>query len=284
MMSAAAAINDLLIVGAGKLGRFIAAEWRKVHPDATVIGETRTDKNHDQLTAEGIKPAIVGATTEVPSFMVYCAPPSSSFDYPGAVRDAVARAGADTRVVFTSSSSVHGSFTEITEATGTGTEGRARVLAEAERHAIEHPNGLVVRFTGLYTVERGPHSHWLRTGVVNGSPDRNLNLIYRMDAAHAVVLALTADKAAIDAWPRRTLLAAARNLITRRRCCEVALQHPSYQHFSMPDFQPIDSPTGNTYNNEWTREVLGWMPKWESFDQFMQEEVKKATATLPSEV
>lgn len=275
--------DDLLIVGAGMLGRFIAAEWQKLHPNAKIIGETRTETHHEELSKIGISPALANSTEEVPPQMAFCAPPSGATDYPEAVREAFARAAPETRVVFTSSGSVHGTAEFITEATPTGDDGRAGVLAAAERNTTDHPNGLVVRLSGLYTLDRGAHSYWLKTGVVKAPAEGTLNLIHYADAAHAVVLAILAKRDNVYSWPKRTLLAAARKYVTRKQCCEVALRHPIFSEMPMPEFPSTEQPTSRSYDNEWTRTVLGWSPKWESFEQFILEEIAVNNPALMSD-
>lgn len=309
--------RDLLIIGAGVLGREIAAEWQNLFPGATVIGETRTDKSHDDLRALDITPRISDAqsATATPPYVVFCAPPSGSNDYAGTVHAAVQRAlmnDADmtTRFVFTSSGGIHGRDTPLvtettpvvypqqqTEADGqTGNEkgertktsvegGRSATLARAEQNVLTgHDNSLVIRLSGLYTLHRGAHSYWLRAGEVKSSPHGLLNLIHYRDAARAVVRALLVDRDSVAAWPQRNLLACVQEPISRGKCCEVALRHPEFStRFSMPTFSPPgDKPeVTRVYNNEWTRSMLDWAPKWESFERFMDDELAMLSSSVP---
>lgn len=270
MPTMTAASSDLLIVGSGVLGRLVSAEWYRLHPQSTVVGETRTTTSHSDLSAQHIRPALAGTTSPCPSFVVFCAPPSGGTpDYAAAVAATVARAPPDARVVFTSSASVHGTVPLVTETTPPGVAGRAAVLANAERAVLSHPNGVVVRLSGLYTRSRGAHSYWLRIGEVTAPQDGTLNLIHYEDAAHAVVCALLVPTDDMAAWPQRTCLAAANRYVTRRQVCEAALRHPDFQNSVLPKFSSTEEPQGRTYHNEWTRRVLQWTPRWESFEDFM---------------
>lgn len=275
MTSAAPADNNLLIIGAGVLGRMVAEQWQHLHPGATVIGETNTTTNHDLLKSLNITPAISGSTASVPSKVVFCAPPSGSPDYPGALGEAVGRLTENNRIVFTSSGSVHGSKEElITETTAQCVdEERSKRLADAENHVLNYHNGLVVRLSGLYTLQRGAHSFWLKTGKVMSAKNRHLNLIHYADAASAVVQALQLGDDQVQKLPRRNFLACSNKVVTPLEILEVSLKHDMYKQFDMPEFQKADSK--RTYDNTWSRETLNWTPKWESYVDFMLQEINE---------
>ncbi|ONK78624.1 uncharacterized protein A4U43_C02F20760 [Asparagus officinalis] len=76
--------SDLLIVGPGVLGRMVAEKWRQDHPDSQIYGQTMTSDRHDELIKVGIKPSLRGMLTDtrVP-YVIFCAPPSRTEDYPG---------------------------------------------------------------------------------------------------------------------------------------------------------------------------------------------------------
>lgn len=268
--------DDLLVVGAGVLGQLVATEWQTLHPHATVTGETRTDTKHADLKQKGIQPALAGSLTDVPNYMVFSAPPSGSQDYAATVAATVARASPATRIVFTSSGSVHGDASKVSEDTPVHDQGRSATLAAAEQAVLAHPNSAVIRLSGLYTRERGAHSYWLRIGEVTSAPNGNVNLIHYGDAAHAVVLALKLSSVELSKLERRTFLAAARERITRKGICEAALKHPLFKESSMPAF-PNDehTPRERIYDNELTRKILGWTPRWESFAHFMREDAEQ---------
>uniref|UniRef100_J3KZW4 Uncharacterized protein n=1 Tax=Oryza brachyantha TaxID=4533 RepID=J3KZW4_ORYBR len=79
--------NDLLIVGPGVLGRLVAEKWQEEHPGCKVFGQTATTDHHSELSNIGIIPALKGSTfpQKVP-YVIFCAPPSRSDDYPGDLR------------------------------------------------------------------------------------------------------------------------------------------------------------------------------------------------------
>ncbi|KZV33277.1 hypothetical protein F511_05400 [Dorcoceras hygrometricum] len=97
--------DDLLIVGPGVLGRIVAEQWRKEHPGSQIYGQTRTSDHHDELIQMGISPSLKGmqVTHKFP-YVIYCAPPYQSPDYPGDVREATLNWNGEGSFVFTSSS------------------------------------------------------------------------------------------------------------------------------------------------------------------------------------
>jgi len=79
--------NDLLIVGPGVLGRIVAEKWQKEHTSCKVYGQTASTNHHSELTDLGIIPSLKGSTIsqKVP-YVIFCAPPSGSDNYPEDVR------------------------------------------------------------------------------------------------------------------------------------------------------------------------------------------------------
>uniref|UniRef100_A0A0D9V102 Uncharacterized protein n=1 Tax=Leersia perrieri TaxID=77586 RepID=A0A0D9V102_9ORYZ len=79
--------NDLLIVGPGVLGRLVAEKWKEEHPGCKVFGQTASTDHHSELSNIGIIPSLKGSTfpQKVP-YVIFCAPPSRSDDYPGDLR------------------------------------------------------------------------------------------------------------------------------------------------------------------------------------------------------
>ncbi|VAH40517.1 unnamed protein product [Triticum turgidum subsp. durum] len=79
--------NDLLIVGPGVLGRLVAEKWLKEHPGCKVYGQTASTDHHSELTDIGIIPSLKGSTiSQKAPYVIFCAPPSRSDDYPGDLR------------------------------------------------------------------------------------------------------------------------------------------------------------------------------------------------------
>lgn len=264
--------NDLLIIGAGNLGRLIASAWRDAHPSATIQGETRTETSHEALAAAGATPALAGSSSAQFPYVVFCAPPSQSDDYPGAAADAAKRVLAGGRFLFTSSGSVHGREAKlINEDTPVVTEGRAVVLARAEHNVLAVPEGNVLRLAGLYTRERGAHVFWLKKGAISGAPNVLINLLHYEDAAAAVVAVLSVRMENVN---RRTFLACSDRSITRRGICEAALKHPKYSQMSVPEYDKEQAEEPRVYNASLTRELTGWKPKYSSFEEFMEKDAQ----------
>ncbi|KAK4737768.1 hypothetical protein R3W88_001465 [Solanum pinnatisectum] len=97
--------NDLLIVGPGVLGRLVAERWREEYPGCQIFGQTMTTDHHDELIKMGISPSSreTKFTSKFP-YVIYCAPPSRTEDYPGDVRDAALKWSGEGSFLFTSSS------------------------------------------------------------------------------------------------------------------------------------------------------------------------------------
>ncbi|KAK1865241.1 hypothetical protein I4F81_007775 [Pyropia yezoensis] len=265
--SAAPALGgDLLILGAGTLGSIAARLWmdggRDGGPPRSVVAETRTERRHDALRAGGAvprtreqadaadaaaagggsdggggddstaSPAIAPAVTF--SNVLFCMPPSSSDDYVAEACRAVAcwRGPSAGRLVFTSTA---GAYAEenggvVTEGSPTTPGGGRLGAAEA---VIATAGGTVVRLAGLYALGRGAHKF----------------------------------------WP-----------VTRRELVDAALAHPTFAGAKAPVFEAdIPSPLpggvpmpaergglGKAIDCSRTWEVLGWKPRFESYDAFMR--------------
>ncbi|PON88245.1 NAD(P)-binding domain containing protein [Trema orientale] len=147
--------NDLLIVGPGVLGRLVAQKWREEHPGYQIYGQTVTTDHHEELIELGINPSLKGTevTNKFP-YVIFCAPPSRSSDYPGDVREAGLSWTGDGSFLFTSSSAPYdrndnGPCDEDTPVVPIGRSPRTDVLLKAEKVVLEF-GGCVVRLGGLY--------------------------------------------------------------------------------------------------------------------------------------
>lgn len=264
--------DDLLIVGAGTLGARIGLQWRHHHPDATIIGETRTDRTHADLLRANIQPALAGELKTSCANVVFCTPPSAVQEYAIAVDSAAKRA--TRRFVFTSSASVYAREEVVTETTKRASGERANVLREAEDAALRVGNGVVLRLAGLYLLKRGPHTFWMRRGEVTQSESKMINLVHYDDAAAAVVCAL-----GIEQLPKqREFLIAARSAVTPREIVECALAHPQFAGEKSPRFVNAQVEAKRSLRGEWSRETLGWLPKYDSFKDFMKIDAERVVA------
>lgn len=57
------------------------------HPDCEIVGQTVTTDHHAELIEMGINPSVKGISLgQKFPYVIFCAPPSRSPDYPGDVR------------------------------------------------------------------------------------------------------------------------------------------------------------------------------------------------------
>lgn len=270
--------DDLLIVGAGHLGRLIAQTWRAKHPSATIVGETGSEASHSTLREIGVIPALAETAPGLFPRVVFCAPPSKFKDYAAAASSATGRVTPSGRFVFTSSSAVTGAATHITEQTPADMEGpRSKVLAEVEQRVLSVPQGRVARLSGLYLVDRGPHTFWFGRGAVTGSPDAVVNLVHYRDVADAIVKILGggAQLEEAEASGGRIFLICGGQSTSRRGICETALRHPMFAETETPTFGSDPAGIPKTFDSSWTRKVLGWKPQFESIEEFMQADAQR---------
>lgn len=279
--------NDVLVIGAGGVGRRAAVQWLEAHPGARAVGATLTEVSHGELRAAGIEPVTteaLGAMEPPPLFshVVFAAPPRyGKGAEPGAYQAAVAEAlrfwagptaSADASFVFTSSASV---FAE--DSGGTVTEGAplsyspsAKNLLAAERLVLE-AGGTVLRLAGLYDVNVGPHAYWLKSGVVRAPKAGLINFVHYDDAAAAVTAALGQQERG------KVFVIADGSPLTRADIIEAALGSRKFSHSAAPTFEPSppDAPPtggsrlGKVLDATLARETLKWSPKYASFRTFM---------------
>ncbi|CAL5415799.1 unnamed protein product [Camellia sinensis] len=141
--------NDLLIVGPGVLGRLVAQKWREEHPGCQIFGQTVTTDHHDELIKIRINPSLkeTKATHKFP-YVVFCAPPSRTPDYPGDVREAVSSWSGEGSFLFTSSSAPYdcndnGSCDEDSPVVPIGRSPRTDVLLKAEKAVLESGGSVI---------------------------------------------------------------------------------------------------------------------------------------------
>eukprot|EP00929_Paragymnodinium_shiwhaense_P062493 TRINITY_DN31199_c0_g1_i2.p1 TRINITY_DN31199_c0_g1~~TRINITY_DN31199_c0_g1_i2.p1 ORF type:complete len:326 (-),score=34.67 TRINITY_DN31199_c0_g1_i2:39-1016(-) len=272
--------DDLLIVGAGYLGRRVAAQWREAYPTARIIGATLTDASHAELRKAGVMEPMtidaLAAEVPLPKFLniVFCAPPSRSAEegaYAASIRNAFKHAeeGAST-FVFTSSASVYSedSGGTVDEASPVSDTASARRLLQAE-DLVRQAGGVVLRLAGLYDIERGAHAYWLKVGKVASSPDGLINLLHYDDAASAVV-------AALKSRANNTFLVGDGQPLTRREICESARAAKRFADAPMPTFDSNaageahgGTKLGKRYNTARVQEALKWKPRYVSFRSYM---------------
>ncbi|KAI8003713.1 hypothetical protein LOK49_LG08G03115 [Camellia lanceoleosa] len=259
--------NDLLIVGPGVLGRLVAQKWREEHPGCQIFGQTVTTDHHDELIKIGINPSLkeTKATHKFP-YVVFCAPPSRTPDYPGDVREAVSSWSGEGSFLFTSSSAPYdcndnGSCDEDSPVVPIGRSPRTDVLLKAEKAVLES-GGSVVRLAGLYKADKGAHVYWLEKGTVDTRPDHILNLIHYEDAASLSIAILKIKLRG------RIFLGCDNHPLSRQQIMDLVNRSGKFSK-KFESFTGTSDPLGKKLNNMKTREELGWEPKYPSFAQFL---------------
>ncbi|XP_062108536.1 uncharacterized protein LOC133819340 [Humulus lupulus] len=260
--------NDLLIVGPGVLGRLVAQKWREDHPGCQIYGQTVTADHHEELVEMGINPSLKGmdASNKFP-YVIFCAPPSRSADYPGDVREAGLSWNGEGSFLFTSSSAPYdcndnGRCDEDTPVVPVGRSPRTDVLLKAEKAVVEF-GGCVVRLAGLYTADRGAHSYWLSKGTVDSRPDHVLNLIHYEDAASLSVAIMK------KRLRGRIFLGCDNHPLSRQELMDLVNNSGKFSK-KFEAFTGTSDPLGKKLNNSKTRQEIGWEPKYPSFAQFLE--------------
>jgi len=127
--------------------------------------------------------------------------------------------------------------------------------------------GCVLRLAGLYTLERGAHSYYLKVPEIKGRDDHIVNLLHYDDAASACIAAIRAGR---DAVSKRVFLISDGHPMTREELLEATLANKKYEGKVMPKFLGLDEDLGKVYDGSISNEVLGWRPRYKSFEQFMK--------------
>ncbi|XP_021594591.1 uncharacterized protein LOC110601673 [Manihot esculenta] len=259
--------SDLLIVGPGVLGRLVAEKWRQEYPGSQVYGQTVTTDHHDDLIKLGINPSLKGTKLnhQFP-YVIFCAPPSRTSDYPGDVREATLSWNGEGSFLFTSSSAPYdcndnGPCNEDSPVVPSGRSPRTDVLLKAEKVVLES-SGCVLRLAGLYKEDRGAHVYWLKKGTVDVRPDHILNLIHYEDAA-ALSVAILKKK-----LRGRIFLGCDNHPLSRQEVMDLVAKSGKFSK-KFEGFTGTGDPLGKKLNNMKTREEVGWEPKYPSFADFL---------------
>ncbi|KAF7837874.1 uncharacterized protein G2W53_006356 [Senna tora] len=269
--SRAIGAHDLLIVGPGVLGRMVAEKWREEHPDCQVYGQTLTTDHHDELIKMGINPSLkwTEAAHKFP-YVIFCAPPSQSSDYPGDLRLATLSWNGEGSFLFTSSSAPYdcndnGPCDEDTPVVPIGRSPRTDVLLKAENVVLEF-GGCVLRLTNLDILNkegRGAHAYWLEKGIVDSRPDHILNFIHYEDAASLSIAILKKN------FRGRIFLGCDNHPLSRQEVMDLVNQSGKFEK-KFEKFTGTDGPLGKRLNNSKTRQEIGWEPKYSSFPHFLE--------------
>ncbi|KAJ0976196.1 hypothetical protein J5N97_018161 [Dioscorea zingiberensis] len=254
--------NDLLIVGPGVLGRMVAEQWQQEHPGCQIYGQTMTADHHDELMKVGINPSIRGTkfTHKLP-YVIFCAPPSRTADYPDDVRLAASNWSGEGGFLFTSSTALYdcsdnGICDENTPVVPLGRSPQTDLLLNAEDAVLE-VGGCVIRLA-----DRGAHVYWLRKGTVESRPDHIVNLIHYEDAASLSVAILK------KMLRGRVFLGSDNHPLSRQDLMDAVIQSGKFTEKFL-GFTGTDGPLGKRLYNWKTRAEVGWDPKYPSFRQFL---------------
>ncbi|XP_068662734.1 uncharacterized protein [Aristolochia californica] len=259
--------NDLLIVGPGVLGRIVAEKWHQEHPGCQIFGQTMTMDHHEELRKMGIKPFLRGSLeTQKFPYVIFCAPPSRSSDYPGDVRQAASCWSGDGSLLFTSSTATYDCndnslCDEESAIVPLGRSPRTDVLLRAEQAVLE-VGGCVLRLAGLYNADRGAHVYYLEKGTVEARPDHVLNLIHYKDAA-SLSIAIMKKKLRC-----RIFTGCDNHPLSRQEIMEWVNKSGKFNK-KFHGFTGTSDPLGKRLNNSKTREEIGWEPKYTSFPYFL---------------
>lgn len=271
--SAPSSSRELLVVGPGVLGSYLAKLWLDEAGPGTVTGQTNTINNHERLRALGVLPRTKSDATQAKTFpyVVFAAPPSGSQEYVGDVCSALEMWDKTGCFVFTSSAGVYsvedGSLCDETApVTPPGSNDRTDTLLRAEQ-AVLDAGGCVVRLAGLYHRTRGPHTFFLRQGEVARWGGAWVNMIHYEDAASLVAAVLKGSDSQSGSegpvpYRGRVFLGCDGVPVTFEEM--MASIMASGQLPGRVTFTGAEGPSkGKRINNNATRAELGWEPKYQ---------------------
>uniref|UniRef100_A0A3B6D591 NAD-dependent epimerase/dehydratase domain-containing protein n=3 Tax=Triticinae TaxID=1648030 RepID=A0A3B6D591_WHEAT len=261
--------NDLLIVGPGVLGRLVAEKWLKEHPGCKVFGQTASTDHHSELTDIGIIPSLKGSTiSQKAPYVIFCAPPSRSDDYPGDLRVAASNWNGEGSFLFTSSTALYDCSdnrlcNEDCPSIPVGRGPRTDVLLRAENVVLE-AGGCVLRLAGLYThkIDRGAHYFWLRKGTLDSRPDHIINQIHYEDAASLAIAIMKKRTRG------RIFLGCDNKPLSRKEIMDAVNKSGKFDT-EFQGFTGTDGPLGKRMENSKTRADIGWEPQYPSFTEFL---------------
>ncbi|CAN1164478.1 hypothetical protein LINPERHAP2_LOCUS25587 [Linum perenne] len=222
--------TDLLIVGPGVLGRLVANKWREENPGCQIVGETVTEDHHEELRKLGIYPTLRGTQlSQRYPYVIFCAPPYRTVDYPADVREAAVRWNGEGCFLFTSSSAPYdchdnGECDEDTPVVPIGRSLRTDVLLKAEKVALES----------------------------EGSVD-------------AASLCITILKKKLRG---QILLGCDNHPLSRQEIMDLVAKSGKFSR-KFEGFTGTSDPLGKKLNNWRTRKLLSWEPNYPSFAHFL---------------
>ncbi|GJN05263.1 hypothetical protein PR202_ga22878 [Eleusine coracana subsp. coracana] len=235
--------NDLLIVGPGVLGRIVAENWQKEHPGCQVFGQTASTDHHNELVNIGIIPSLKGSTIsqKVP-YVIFCAPPSRSDDYPGDARAAVSNWSGEGSFLFTSSTALfdcndNGLCNEDSPSVPIGRSPRTDVLLKAENVVLD--------------------------AGASANPVPIFFMSYFVQDAASLAIAIMKKR------PRGRIFLGCDNKPLSRQEIMDSVNKSGKFDTKFEGFTGTDGPLGKRMENSKTRDEIGWEPKYPSFTEFL---------------
>lgn len=270
VMAVAATNDNLLIVGPGVLGSCLGKLWKDKIPDSRVVGQTLSTTSHERLKKLGIEPRTAAqAGGDKFSYVCFSAPPSGSEDYAKEVEVALSFWDGTGSFVFTGSNGLSavddgGDADEDSPVSPLGKSPGNDKLLNAEKATLA-AGGNVIRLVGLYHRNRGAHTFFLKMGKVPRWGGYVVNLIHYEDAAGIVLAALSMG----EKLRGKVLLGADNHPVTFQDMMAAVTASPVWGG-GVVEFTgtPETGGRGKRVNNDKTRALLGWRPKYESFEAF----------------
>jgi nucleoside-diphosphate-sugar epimerase len=263
--------RDLLIIGAGTLGRRVGRSWLAHHPPVRVVAETRSDASHPALRDDGMAPRL-RSEPDPPAManVLFLVPPSSQSDYPAEAARAASLWSGEGRLLMTSSTAVYAEEEggRCAEDSPLAASARATRLLAAEERLLE-VGAMVVRLAGLYDHDRGPHRAYLRRESSPRRPDGLISLVHYDDAARLCVQALSRGRAGA------IYLGCDDHPITREALVRAVVGSPRYREGEAPPracrFTGAEGSLGRRCDSTWTRQALGWEPTYRRFSDWIDD-------------
>ena len=159
--------------------------------------------------------------------VLFITPPSAFPSYPDAVSHAISMSR---NCVLISSAGVYGSAEGVVTCDTTlcppsDMSERQLRINSGEVPVLSHRAGVVMRLSGLWTPNRGPHRYWMSSGEVKGDPEGGINLVHYEDVAEAVKVVLwnLGGRGSVEEGERVCLVSDGAEMpCSRRKVCEVA--------------------------------------------------------------
>ena len=272
-MASANGNTDLMIIGAGVLGKRVAYSWRARYPKATIVGVTRHEQAPDWMKDIKVEHLVRKDMSDNPNKkfanVIFCIPPQT--DYAGEAVFATKQWDDQGQIVFSSSAGVYSENGGglVTALSPVLDDDRTRAILETE-DVFRVAGGTAVRFGGLFTATRGAHHFWAKKiaadpNYVVANGNQLLNMIHYDDAAQVLIAALLRKGrepnlfVACDGHP-----------VTKTEIWQSAVdRHWVDASHGWPAFTPCQGQAtcGKEIDCSLLRDSLGWKPEFPPWGQ-----------------